>query len=58
MSILCELQTVVGGLGEDSAADDVTGLSVPDSGLARDVGQGERLIDGGDVDLGLVVGGD
>lgn len=32
LSILCELQTVVRGPGEDSAADDVTGLSVPDSG--------------------------
>ena len=32
LSVLSEHQTVVGGLGEDSAADDVTGLSVPDSG--------------------------
>ena len=58
LSILSELQTVVGGPGEDSAADDVTGESVPDSGRVRDGGQGERLINGGDVDLSLVVGGD
>ena len=58
VSILCKLQTGGGGLREYSAAEDVTSESVPDSGVAGDGGQGERLITGGKEDLSLVVGGD
>ena len=58
LSTLCKLQTGGGGLREYSAADDVTSKSVPDSGIAFDFRHWERLVNGGDVDLGLVVGGD
>ena len=58
LSILCKLQTGGGGLREYSAAEDVSSESVPQSGIAGDRGQVERLISGGDVDLSLVVGGD
>ena len=58
LSTLSELQTGGGGVGIDSATEDVTSQSVPYSGMVRDGGQGERLISAGDVDLSLVVGGD
>ena len=57
-SILLELQTGGGGVGIDSATEDVTSESVPHSGIERDGGKVEHLPGGGDVDLGLVVGGD
>ena len=58
VSILCKLQTGGGGLREYSAAEDVTSESVPDSGIAGNWRHWENLVNGGNVDLGLVVRGD
>ena len=58
ISILLELQAGGGGTRIDSATENVACQSVPHSGTARDGGEGEILLSGGNEDLGLVVGGD
>ena len=58
ISVLLELQAGGGGARIDSTTENCSCQSVPYSGTARDGGEGEILLSGGNEDLGLVVGGD
>ena len=58
ISVLFQLQTAFGSIGIGSTTENGSCQSVPNSGTARDGGEGECLLGRGYEDLGLVVGGD